>query len=122
MPASMASLMYPATFAAMEVTHLEPALREPGATPRLSCWPLKSTRPPAVKLEPSDALTGIAERDARETRVCFTPTGARPAIVTLIAAMVPGIRACRARVRMETRTPACGSKRRELSNCCWSSL
>lgn len=91
LPASMASLMYPATFAAMEVTHLEPALREPGATPRLSCWPLKSTRPPAVKLEPSDALTGIAERDARETRVCFTPTGARPAIVTLIAAMVSGV-------------------------------
>ena len=88
MPASMASLMYPATFAAMEVTHLEPALREPGATPRLSCWPWKSTRPPAVKLEPSDALTGIAERDARETRVCFTPTGARPAIVTLIAAIL----------------------------------
>lgn len=107
MPASMASLMYPATFAAMEVTHLEPALREPGATPRLSCWPLKSTRPPAVKLEPSDALTGIAERDARETRVCFTPTGARPAIVTLIAAILSNTndetRVCQVRARGKRR-------------------
>ena len=107
MPASMASLMYPATFAAMEVTHLEPALREPGATPRLSCWPWKSTRPPAVKLEPSDALTGIAERDARETRVCFTPTGARPAIVTLIAAILSNTndetRVCQVRARGKRR-------------------
>ena len=102
-PASMASLMYPATFAAMEVTHLEPPLREPGATPRLSFCPLKSTRPPAVKLEPRDALTGIAERDARETRVCFTPTGARPAIVTLRAAILidtnDETRVCQVRAR-----------------------
>jgi hypothetical protein len=36
LPASMASLMYPATFAAMEVTQREPPLREvDAATPRL---------------------------------------------------------------------------------------
>lgn len=93
LPASMASLMYPAIFAAMVVTQREPPLLERAlaATPRDSFWPLKSTRPPAVKALPRCALAGTAERDARDTRVCFTPTGARPAIVTLIAAMVSGV-------------------------------
>ena len=93
LPASMASLMYPAIFAAMVVTQREPPLLERAlaATPRDSFWPVKSTRPPAVKALPRCALAGTAERDARDTRVCFTPTGARPAIVTLIAAMVSGV-------------------------------
>ena len=107
LPASMASVMYPATFAAMEVTHLEPALREPGATPRLSCWPWKSTRPPAVQLEPSDAVTGIAERDARETRVSLHPHGREAAIVTLIAAILSNTndetRVCQVRARGKRR-------------------
>jgi len=52
-------------------------------------------------------LTGIAERDARETRVCFTPTGARPAIVTLIAAILSNTndetRVCQVRARGKRR-------------------
>lgn len=44
------------------------------------------------------ALTGTAERDARETPVRFTPTGTTPGIVTLIAAIVSntndGTRVC----------------------------
>ena len=54
-----------------------------------------------MKALPRCALAGTAERDARDTRVCFTPTGARPAIVTFIAAMVSGV--YEVRVRMECR-------------------
>ena len=68
----------------MLVTQREP-LRAPaaGATATESLCPSRLFPPPDVKAEPRCALAGAAAA-TRRARCCFTPTGARPAIVTLL--------------------------------------
>jgi hypothetical protein len=93
-PASIASLMYPAIFAAMVVTQREPPRLDPGAgasADTLSLCPsICFPKPAPVNEEDSDAGAAAARGEARAR---FTPTGATPAMVTppIMAAIVSGV-------------------------------
>ena len=77
----------------MVVTQREPPLleRAPAATPRDSFWPLEINA--ATRGESAAEVRLGGHRRARRAGHArlLHPTGARPAIVTLIAAMVSGV-------------------------------